>query len=196
MLEQAADLQTRQMTENNKFCKTYRPEKQIDTLPLADRQRVDLRNIAKAFQYSKEKKTGLNILISGTSIETGIHTADALAVECGLKVKVFKFSDMDNFAKDIELTDRVSQEKINLIDYAFSRTTEEAHLLLIVDHNGVVDWNDAGNQNDMDINLAVRTTVATFLNNLREYRGLCCLVMHECPKANIPLEFHAHLKLE
>ena len=48
----------------------------------------------------------------------------------------------------------------------------------------------------MENNLSVKTGVAAFLNKLREYRGLCCLVMHKCPEANIPLEFHSHFKLE
>jgi SpoVK/Ycf46/Vps4 family AAA+-type ATPase len=196
ILEQAADLQTKQMTENNKFCKTYRPANKIDSLPLADRQRMELRNIAKAFQYSQKNQSGLNILISGTNIETGIHAAAALAAECGMKVKAFKYCDMDTLTKDNEITDLVSQEKIKLVDYAFSQTTEEAHLLLIVDYNGAINWSNAGKQDDMDISLSVRTAFAAFLNNLREYRGLCCLVMHKCPQANIPLEFHAHFKLE
>jgi len=195
LLEQAADLQTKQMTGNNKFCKTYVPDKKIDHLPLAEKQRVELKNIAKAFQYSQKIESGLNILISGASIETGIHAADALAAECGMKVKAFKYGDMDTLSKDNEIIDMVSHEKIKLVDYAFSKTTEEAHLLLIIDYTGTIKWSDAGHQNDMDINLSVRTAVATLLNNLREYKGLCCLVMHECPEANIPLEFHTHFKL-
>ena len=100
ILEQVADLQTKQMTENNKFCKTYRPANKIDSLPLADRQRTELKNIAKAFQYSQKNQSGLNILISGTNIETGIHAAAALAAECGMKVKAFKYGDMDTLTKD------------------------------------------------------------------------------------------------
>ena len=98
------------------------------------------------------------------------------------------------FIKDNEIIDLVSQEKVKLVDYAFSPTTEEAHLLLIIDYNGAINWSNAGKQDDMDISLSVRTAVTAFLNNLREYRGLCCLVMHKCPQANIPLEFHAHFK--
>lgn len=196
LLEQAADLQTKQMMENNKFCKTYAPVKKIDSLPLADKQRSKLRNIAKAFKYSQKKESGLNVLFSGVSLETGIHAAEALAAECGMKVKSFKYSDLDTLCKDNELIDMISQEKIKLVDYAFSQTTEEAHLLLIVDYDGIINWNSAGNQNDNNISLPMRTAVAAFLNNLREYRNLCCLVMHECPETNIPLEFHAHLKLE
>ena len=196
LLEQAADLQTKQMNENNKFSKTYRPVNNIDSLPLAERQRMELKNIAKAFQYSQKNELGLNILISGASVETGILAADALAAECGMKVKAFRYADMDTFEKDNELTDMASHEKIKLVDYAFSQSTEEAHLLLIVDYNGVITWNDAGKQNDMDISLSVRTALAALLNNLSGYRGLCCLVMHECPQVNLPVEFHAHFKLE
>lgn len=196
LLEQAADLQTKQMNENNKFSKTYRPVYKIDGLPLAERQRMELKNIAKAFQYSQKNELGLNILISGASVETGILVADALAAECGMKVKAFRYADMDTFEKDNELTDTASHEKIKLVDYAFSQSTEEAHLLLIVDYNGAIKWSDAGQQNDMDINLSVRTALAELLNNLSGYRGLCCLVMHECTQTNIPLEFQAHFKLE
>ena len=196
ILEQSADLQTIHMMGNNKFCKTYVPLKKIDILPLDDRQRVELKNIAKAFQFSQKKISGLNIMISGANIEAGIHAAEALAAECSMKVKAFKYSDLDTLCKDNELIDMASQEKIKLVDYAFNQTTEEAHLLLIVDYDGIINWNSSGGQNDNDIGLPMRTAVAAFLNNLREYRGVCCLVMHECPKANIPLEFHAHLKLE
>jgi SpoVK/Ycf46/Vps4 family AAA+-type ATPase len=196
ILEQAANLQTQQMMDNNKYCRTYVPLKKVDNLPLTEKQRSELKNIAKAFQYSQNKNSGLNILISGTNIDTGIQAVDALAVECGLKVKAFKFGDLNTLCKDYEVTDGVSHEKVKLIDYAFSQTTEEAHLLLIIDYNGVINWIESGNPNDMDVNLTSSNGVATFLNHLREYRGFCCLVMHECPKTNTPLEFHAHLKLE
>ena len=196
LLEQAADLQTKQMIESDKFCKTYTPAKIIDNLPLAYKQRAELKNMAEAFKYAQKKGSGLNILFSGVFLETCICAIDALAAECKLKVKAFKYNDLDTLCKDNELTDTVTHEKIKLIDYAFSQTTEEAHLLLIIDYNGAINWSDTGNQNDMDINLSVRTAVAAFLNKLREYRGICCLVMHKCPVANIPLEFHAHFKLE
>jgi AAA+ superfamily predicted ATPase len=196
LLEQAADLQTKCMNEYNKFCKIYRPVNKIDNLPLTVRQCTELKNIAKAFQFSWKNETGINILISGANIETGISAAEALAAECGMKVKSFKYNEMDTFSKDNEIMDMVSQEKIKLVDYAFCRTTEEAHLLLIIDYNGTIQWTDTGNQNDMGVSLSVRTSVAAFLNNLHGYQGICCLVMHECPQAHIPLEFHAHLKLD
>ena len=118
------------------------------------------------------------------------------AAECGLNIKTFKFGDMDSFTNDNETIDMVSQEKTRLIDYAFGQTTEEAHLLMIVDYNGVISWQDTGNQNDMDNRLSLRNAVAELLNKLREYSGLCCLVLHECPQTVIPLEFHAHFKLD
>jgi AAA+ superfamily predicted ATPase len=196
LLEQAADFQTKQMKENTKFCKTYGPVKKIDSLHLTDKQRLELKNIAKAFQYSQKKESGLNILLSSVNLATCIHAADALAAECGMKVKAFKYSDLDTLCKDNEVTDMVTQEKIKLVDYAFSQTTEEAHLLLIIDHDGMISWNSALNKNDDNIGISARAAVSAFLNNLRQYRGLCCLVVHECPTANLPVEFHAHLKLE
>jgi len=196
MLTQAADLQTKQMARDNKFCKLYRPERKITDLPLAERQRTELKNIARAFQYARKKQTGLNLLISGTSIETGISAAEALAAESGLSIKAFKFSEMEGFVRENEIIDLVTQEKTKLMDYAFCRTTEEAHLLMIVDYNGIINWSDTGNQNDMDIGLAAKNSVAALLNNLRDYQGLCCLVIHECPKAGIPLELQAHFKID
>jgi len=196
LLEQSADLQTRRMSQNHKFCRIYRPERRIDRLPLAAGQRLELKNVAKAFQYARENETGLNLLISGTNLETGISAAEALAAECGLNIKTFKFGDMDSFTNDNETIDMVSQEKTRLIDYAFGQTTEEAHLLMIVDYNRRYFRQDTGNQNDMDNRLSVRNAVAELLNKLREYSGLCCLVLHECPQTVIPLEFHAHFKLD
>lgn len=196
LLEKAADYQTQQMMENRKFCTTYLPQQKIEHLPLAEKQRVELKNMVKAFQYSQKNESGLNLLISGSSIETGIRSADALAAECGMKVKAFRYADMDTFEKDNEMTDTGSHEKIKLVDYAFSQSTEEAHLLLIIDYNGVIKWSDAGQQNDMDINLSVKTALATLLNNLSGYQGFCCVVIHECPQTKIPLEFHSHFKLE
>ena len=184
------------MVENDKFCTTYAPAKTIANLPLIDKQRSELKNMAQAFQYAKQKGLGLNILFSGVFLETCVHAADALAAECGLKVKAFKYGDLETLCKDNELKDGVTHEKVKLIDYAFSQTTEEAHLLLIVDYNGVISWNETGKQNDMENNLSVKTGVAALLNKLRDYRGLCCLIMPKCPTAHIPLEFHAHLKLE
>lgn len=196
LLKQAADYQTQQMMENRKFCTTYLPQQKIEHLPLAEKQRVELKNMVKAFQYSQNNESGLNILISGSSIETGIRSADALAAECGMKVKAFRYADMDTFEKDNEMMDTGSHEKIKLVDYAFSKSTEEAHLLLIVDYNGAIKWSDAGQQNDMDINLSVKTALAELLKNLSNHRGFCCVVIHECPQAKIPLEFHSHFKLE
>jgi len=196
LLEQAADSQTKQMIESDKFCKTYEPTKTIDTLPMADKHKAELKNMVEAFKYAQKKGSGLNILFSDVFLETGIHAADAFAAECGLKVKSFKYSDLDTFCKDNELKDNVTHEKIKLVEYAFSQTTEEAHLLLIVDYNGAINWSETGNKKDMESNLSVKTGVAVFLNKLHEYRGLCCLVMYKCPESNIPLEFHAHLKLE
>jgi AAA+ superfamily predicted ATPase len=196
LLEQAADYQTQQMMESNQFCKTYLPQKKIDGLPLAEKQRVELKNMVKAFQYSQKNGSGLNLLISGANIETGIHAAEALAAECGIKVKAFNYRDMDTLAKDNELTDTASHEKIKLVDYAYGQATQEVHLLLIIDNNGMIKWSDAGQQNDMDVSLSVKSALATLLNHLSSYRGLCCLVMHECPQTNLPVEFHAHFKPE
>ena len=196
MLEQAADLQTIQMAGESQYCKICKPEKRIETLPLSDGQRNQLKNIADAFKYSKEHKTGLNVLISATNIETAVHAAHGLAAQCGLKVKVIKFGDMDNFDQTIRLDDPVSHNKISLMDYAFSRTTGEAHLLLIVDQNGVIDWRENVKHDDMGINLSARSVVRALLDRLGNYPGLCCVAMHECPDTIIPLEFHTHLRLE
>ncbi|HQP25850.1 MAG TPA: ATP-binding protein [Smithellaceae bacterium] len=196
LLEEAADLQTRQMQHNNKFFRIYRPEKRIADLPLTAGQRQELQNLAQAFEYARETKTGLNLLLSTTHIETGIGAAEALAARCRLNIKAFKFSDMDNFTKENEMIDMASQEKTKLIDYAFCQTTEEAHLLMIVDDNNVIEWKDSGDEQDMDSRLSVRKVVAVLLQKLREYRGLFCLILHECPQTVIPLEFHAHCKLD
>jgi SpoVK/Ycf46/Vps4 family AAA+-type ATPase len=59
LLEQAADLQTKQMIESDKFCKTYAPVKIIDNLPLAGKQRAELKNMAEAFQYAQKKDRDL-----------------------------------------------------------------------------------------------------------------------------------------
>ena len=58
LLEQAADLQTKQMIESDKFCKTYTPAKIIDNLPLAYKQRAELKNMAEAFKYAQKKRIG------------------------------------------------------------------------------------------------------------------------------------------
>ncbi|HQP25398.1 MAG TPA: ATP-binding protein [Smithellaceae bacterium] len=196
MLAQAADLQTRQILQNNKFCRMYVPEKRIDNLPLGMVQRRELKNMANAFQHARTHESGLCLLISGTNVETGVYVAEALSEAAGLKVKAFNFGDMDTFVKDQEITDTVSQEKVSLLDHAFCRTTEEAHLLLIVDQNGVMDWKDTRHQNDMDMKLAARNVVTELLNHLRNYRGICCLVIHECPQTSLPAEFHAHFRLD
>ena len=69
MLEQAAELQTIQMVGGSQYCKICKPEKRIETLPLSDRQRKQLKNIAEAFQYSKERKTRLECSDHATNIE-------------------------------------------------------------------------------------------------------------------------------
>lgn len=195
LLKKAADMQTGQMRQS-KTCKKSMPNKKIDDIFLAERKRVELKRIADAYRHARNQGWGLNLLISGTDIETGISVAEALAAQCDLKVKAFRFGDMDSYSEENKIVDVVTQEKTRLIDYAFGETTEEAHLLLIVDYNGIIDWNSAKNNNDMGVNLTTTSTVTTLLNNLRDYQGICCLVMHECPRTNIPLEFHAHFKLE
>ncbi len=194
LLHKAAEMQTGQV-RHNKLCKSYMPNKKIEDIFLAERKRMELQRIADAYRHARNQGWGLNVLISGTDIETGISAAEALAAQCALKVKAFRFGDMDSFSEDNKIVDMVTQEKTRLIDYAFGETTEEAHLLLIVDYNGVIDWRSAGNQNDMGVNLSTTSTVAKLINHLRDYQGFCCLVMHECPRTSIPLEFHAHVKL-
>lgn len=195
LLEKTALLQASQM-RHNKYSRIYLPEKRIDDLFLAEKKRVELKRVAEAFRYSQNQGRGLNVMISGNHIETGISAAEALAGQCGLKVKAVRFSDMGNVGDENKIVDMITQEKTNLMDYTFCRTTEEAHLLLIVDHNDVIDWQSTENQDDMDVNLAAGRMVTTLLNNLRDYQGFCCLVMHECPRTGIPLEFHAHFQLD
>jgi len=196
MLEQAADLQTKQMAQDNKLCKLYRPERKTADLPLTEKQRTELKNIARAFQYAQKMQSGLNLLISGASIETGISAAEALAAECGVKVKSFKYSDMDVTGNDNELIDKVSQDKVKLIDFAFIRTTEEAHLLIIIDDNGVINWDDAGKTEDNKNDSLTDKSITKLLSNIRDYKGICCFITHKKHSPNIPSVFHAHVKLE
>lgn len=196
MLEQAADLQTQQMTENNQFYKSYRPVEKVVSLPLDKQQQATLKNIADAFQYAHNNSTGLNLMINVADITTGINAANALAAECGIKVKSFKYSDMDTTGKDNELVDKVSQDKIKLIDYAFIQTTEETHLLIIIDDSDAINWDDAGRTENNKNCSSKDNTISRLLDSLREYQGICCFVTHKNLSPNIPSEFHAHINLE
>jgi SpoVK/Ycf46/Vps4 family AAA+-type ATPase len=189
LLENAADMQAQELMKSSKFSKTYRPLQKIDSLPLGASQHSILKNTAEAISYLWDKNKGMNAFFSGAHTETCIDAVNAVAAQCGFNVKLFKYRDFYP-GQNNEIRDSVSHEKIRLIDYAFRESTEEAHIILIVDYDGNIDCQCTGGDDSES-----GKTFKMLLEKMRENERFCFLVCHEKQVKYVPLEFHSHLKL-
>ena len=191
-LVHAADLQSVSMVDMGEFCRSYTPQRKINELPLGRHPLDELRNIARVYHLLQKEGLGLNVLISASHLETGIHAAEALAAECNMMVKSYNYHDVSSTDKESRVIDPITQKKITRMDYAFKPIPGDSSLTLFVDHERLIQWKQAEENNKISIS----SSRVSLQNHLRLHNGLFCMVVHQGQYNALPVEFHVHLKLE
>lgn len=196
MIEEAAVLQSRRMVDMSHLCQLYTPGRKFSDLQIKLRQREELGNAAKAYQRLREKRLGLNILITSSDPQTGIDAVGALALECGLKVREFDFREVSRRSEDSKVVDPVSQKKVFPMDYAFATGTGDASLILFVDYYGLAKWTSERTENSQGAKDDIRILNVDLLSHLRTHQGLFCMVTQAPLQEMLPAEFNLHFNLE
>lgn len=191
-LVHAADLQSVSMVDRGEFCRSYTPQRKINELPLGRHPLDELRNIARVYHLLQKEGLGLNVLISASHLETGIHAVEALAAECNMMVKSYNYHDVISTDKESRVIDPITQKKITRMDYAFKPIPGDSSLTLFVDHERLIKWEQAEENNKISIS----SSRVSLQNHLRLHNGLFCMVVHQGQYNVLPVEFHVHLKLE
>ncbi|HPC08055.1 MAG TPA: ATP-binding protein, partial [Smithella sp.] len=81
MIEQACRLQLQQMYDMKDLYQIYTPQCRCSDVQKYIGQKIKISNVAKVYKSLKEKKMGLNILVTSSDIQTGIDVVEALANE-------------------------------------------------------------------------------------------------------------------
>ena len=190
MLEHAATLQAASMSDLNRLCVIHKPTQTLDTLPLSRHQREQFKGLAKAWQWLSQENTGFNLLFNCENISTGMQSAFALAAELGINVKLFDFARVSSTAEDNKVMDSVTQRKVHPMIAAFSSTISDQTLLLFVDYEGEV-----GRYIDRDQDKLTDFLYAEMFAQLRQNKGLFCLVSKNVKPNKVPVEFHQMISL-
>lgn len=193
MIEQAAQLQLRQMVDMSDLYQIYTPVCKLSDLQINHEQKKELGNIGKAYQSLHKKNLGLNILITCNDVQTSINAVEALANECNLSVKKFDYLDLyTKTSSDNKILDPITQNKIYPMDYAFAESTGDASLLMFVDYAGFVMWKRDKYKNDYNL----RSLHLDMRRHLRVYQGLFCLVTVNPLEGFLPVEFNLHFNMD
>ena len=195
MIKQAAELQLRQMVDMSKLYQIYTPSGKISDLPINPEQKIELSNVAKVYQRLKEKNLGINILITcGGGWQTGIKAVEALAHECNLKIKEFDYSTLyKRNDSDRKVFDPITQKKMSLMEFAFTESTGDSSLLMIVDYWSAARWviDEKLYRDDWD-RMSMHYEL---VREMVDYKGIFCMVTNP-PLQEIPAKFHLHFNLE
>jgi len=191
VLEQAASKQISTLGDEQQICRHINPAITIDSLPLKVRQRTELKNLPAVWDNLKKRQTGLALIISATDIVSGAKLAEALAKECGLKLRTFNYESITSSSEANRMIDPVTQRKILPLDYAFAPTSTEAAMTVFVDHEGVMD-----SMLNMAKELMADQLMRDLLARLRKQTGLFCMVTKEVGSYQLPSEFSLLIRLE
>jgi SpoVK/Ycf46/Vps4 family AAA+-type ATPase len=192
LLHLAAAQQTATLAEEQSICRTYAPLVNLDDFPLRQRQRAELKNIAKVRKSLHERQTGLAFIISASDINTAIQVAEGVARECGLKVRAFDYQKVISLAESDKMIDPVSQRKILPLDYAFSPAACDAAITLFIDHDGHLDSMLGGDNKEKYGDILMRD----LLSRLRSNKGVFCMVTKSGTRHILPSEFNLLINLE
>ena len=193
-IEEAANLQALSMLDMSDLCHEYTPKQTVDNLYLRPDQREEIRRMASAYHILQEKGLGLNILIHSSDIASGVDTVDALASECGLRVRKYDFYRVSETDKDAKVIHPVTQRRVLPMTYAFAPGTGEAAMILFLDYGGMADWSKKKDKDGDESSLKIGQE--HFFSNLRDYLGLFCIVTPIPLKGPLPAEFNMYLDLE
>lgn len=191
VLEQAAAKQVATLGDEQQICRHISPSLAIDSLPLRPRQRMELKNLAAVWNNLKARQIGLALVISASDITAGNQAAEALAGECGLKLRSFDYEKITSLSDGDKMIDPVTQRKVLPLDYAFAPAATEAAMTVFVDHEGIMD----SMLNRAKENMADQL-MRELLARLRKQNGLFCMVTKEVGSYHLPPEFNLLLRLE
>lgn len=191
-LHQAAAMQTSSISDEQSICRTYAPLVDLNSFPLRQKQRAELKNIAKVWKSLQERQIGLALILSATEITTAIQVAEGVAKECGLKVRAFDYQKVTSLSEGDRMTDPVTQRKILPLDYAFSPAACDASITIFINHEGQMDKMLEGGNKEIMSNMLMQMLLAKLRNN----KGFFCMVTKETAKHNLPSEFNLMIKLE
>jgi hypothetical protein len=192
LLHAAARLQTASMADERMLCRQYTPDLTLDELSLRPRQRLELKNMAVGWGTLKAQQDGLAIVITSSDIAAGVQAANALARDCGLRVRSFNFNEVISLSELDRVLDPVTQRKVLPLDYAFARTAGDQSMTLFVDHDGMICRQSDGTKGDDGTLLLMHDLVI----RLRRQQGLFCLVTNALPAAHLPPEINICFNLE
>ncbi len=192
LLEQAATKQVASLGDELQVCRHISPMVALDQLPLRPRQRTELKNLALAWEGLKLRRCGLALIISAKDVAAANQVAEALAKECGLKMRSFDYEKITSLSDGDKMIDPVTQRKITPLDYAFAPAATEAAMTVFVDREGMME---------LMLNQAKEQMADQFMRELlirlRKQNGLFCMVTTDVsahPK--LPPEINLLLRIE
>lgn len=195
MIDEACRLQLQQMYDMKSLYQVYTPQCKCGDRRLNIGQDIDLTNVANIYQSLKEKKTGLNILVTSNDIQSGIDVVEALANECHLKIKKVNYTDLlksSNEDNSSTIFDPITQTKREPMELAFAESTGNAVLLMFVDYHGDTKWTE---DRRSWTGLERKFLYYDLLYNMQTYEGLFCMVTLPAVQ-KIPRQFNLHFNLE
>lgn len=189
-LMHSATLQTATMSDISRICEIIKPCSSLDSLPLNRHQRDQMRGLGKAWEWLSQEGTGFNLLFSCNDISTGVKTVCGLAAELGMTVRSFDFSQVSSVLEDNKVMDIVTQRRVYPMIAAFSIAASDQSLTLFIDYTGEV-----GRLIDTDPDKISNIMYSEMFNQLRQNKGLFCLVTKEMKSRHVPIEFHQTISL-
>lgn len=190
-LEQAAAKQVATLGDELQICRHSSPVATLDSLPLRPRQRTEIKNLSAVWNNLKERKTGLALIISASDVISGAKVAEALAKECGLKLRTFDYEVVTATSEANRVIDPVTQRKILPLDYAFAPAATETAMTVFIDHEGIMENMLAQTKEKMG-DLLMRD----LLIRLRKQSGFFCIVTKNVGNHGLPPEFNLLVRLE
>lgn len=189
-LEKAADLQTASMSDLNRICAVRKPTTRLEDLPLNLKQRDELNNLAKAWEWLSIQDMGFNLLFNCIDIETGVQAVSGLASACGMMLRIFDFAQVSAYSDEAKVVDPISQRRVSPMIGAFSAAASDRSLTLFIDFSG-----DVGKIIDAEDDKLSCSMYPEMLSQLRKHKGMFCLVTKGLKSKNCPIEFNQLITL-
>jgi len=189
-LEHAATLQTATISDISRICEKLEPVISLNDVPVGHSQREQLRGLARAWEWLRSEETGFNLLFNCNDIATGIKAAGGLAAETGMTVHAFDISKVSSVADDDKVLDMVSQRRIYPMTAAFKHAASTKSMTMFIDYQG-----DIAKLIDTGYGNATNLMYTEMFHQLRQNKGLFCLVTKDVKTGNVPVEFHQMVSL-
>lgn len=187
----AAENQATSVYEQPGAVRVRHPSLKLIDLPIPGRDRAALGSLAALCGRLLEEETGFNLLLGVSDIQTGIDCAEALAGECGLRLREFPLElTLERNRRNGHRPSLFQPDESPLLDFILGPVLGARSLTLLVDRQGALgDLLSRGRADDWPDELRA------LLDRLRTFRGLCVVVTAPMAVRLVPLEFHHHLRL-